>query len=240
MNSWPSGVSGIPTGWSVSDPIANGHDYVDLGLRIGGNKILFATMNIGASSETDYGDYFAWGETSKRYSSIDGNNLAGGTFEWSNAPYHTGYSSTTGWSKYIPTGKESYTVSGTADNKLTLDSSDDVASVLWGGNWRMPDISELDYLISSSVYCEFVGDGLRITGTGEFSSSTLLLPHSGHFLDALNRDPYVDYYLSRNVDTDLPYRARCLELESAENGKNSYRVDRFYGCSVRPVLVVPE
>lgn len=35
----------------------NGHKYVDLGL-----SVKWATCNIGASTPTDYGDYFAWGE----------------------------------------------------------------------------------------------------------------------------------------------------------------------------------
>lgn len=41
-----------------------GHDYVDLGL-----SVMWATCNIGASSPSDYGDYFAWGEaeTKSRY-----------------------------------------------------------------------------------------------------------------------------------------------------------------------------
>ena len=34
------------------------HEYVDLGL-----SVLWATTNIGAESETDYGNYYAWGET---------------------------------------------------------------------------------------------------------------------------------------------------------------------------------
>lgn len=38
----------------------NGHEYVDLGLPSG---ILWATCNVGANSPEDYGDYFAWGET---------------------------------------------------------------------------------------------------------------------------------------------------------------------------------
>ena len=38
----------------------NGHAYVDLGLPSG---TLWATMNVGANSETDTGLYFAWGET---------------------------------------------------------------------------------------------------------------------------------------------------------------------------------
>ncbi len=46
---------------SASKPttgIINGHEWVDLGL-----SVKWATCNIGASSPSDYGDYFAWGET---------------------------------------------------------------------------------------------------------------------------------------------------------------------------------
>ena len=41
----------------------NGHEYVDLGLPSGTK---WATCNIGASSPSDYGDYFAWGETTTK------------------------------------------------------------------------------------------------------------------------------------------------------------------------------
>ena len=40
--------------------MANGHEWVDLGLPSGTK---WATMNVGAESPEDYGDYFAWGET---------------------------------------------------------------------------------------------------------------------------------------------------------------------------------
>ncbi len=39
----------------------NGHGYVDLGL-----SVKWATCNVGASSSSDYGDYFAWGETTTK------------------------------------------------------------------------------------------------------------------------------------------------------------------------------
>ena len=48
----------------------NGHDYVDLGL-----SVKWATCNVGASSPGDYGDYYAWGETSTK-SSYDEDNSA--------------------------------------------------------------------------------------------------------------------------------------------------------------------
>lgn len=51
----------------------DGHNYVDLGLPSG---TLWATSNIGAKESTEYGDYFAWGETeSKGTYSKDNNTL---------------------------------------------------------------------------------------------------------------------------------------------------------------------
>ena len=41
----------------------NGYDYVDLGL-----SVKWATCNVGASTPEDYGDYYAWGETSTKSS----------------------------------------------------------------------------------------------------------------------------------------------------------------------------
>ena len=38
----------------------NQYDYVDLDLPSG---TLWAKCNVGAKTETEYGDYFAWGET---------------------------------------------------------------------------------------------------------------------------------------------------------------------------------
>lgn len=46
----------------------NGHEYVDLGLPSG---TLWATMNVGASSPTEYGDYYMYGMGSKTYDSSD-------------------------------------------------------------------------------------------------------------------------------------------------------------------------
>jgi uncharacterized protein (TIGR02145 family) len=41
----------------------NGHEFVDLGLPSG---LRWATCNVGASSPTDYGNYYAWGETTTK------------------------------------------------------------------------------------------------------------------------------------------------------------------------------
>lgn len=46
---------------SFPDAYISGHGYVDLGL-----SVKWATCNVGAFSPSDYGDYFAWGETSTK------------------------------------------------------------------------------------------------------------------------------------------------------------------------------
>jgi hypothetical protein len=51
-----------------SNPSHEGHEYVDLGL-----SVKWATCNIGANSPEDYGEYYAWGETSTKSSYLDDN-----------------------------------------------------------------------------------------------------------------------------------------------------------------------
>ena len=46
-----------------------GYAWVDLGL-----SVLWATSNVGASSPSDYGDYYAWGETKTKSSYTEGNS----------------------------------------------------------------------------------------------------------------------------------------------------------------------
>ncbi len=47
----------------------NGHEYVDLGL-----SVKWATCNVGASKPEDYGNYYAWGETTTKYSYTESNS----------------------------------------------------------------------------------------------------------------------------------------------------------------------
>lgn len=54
----------------------NGHEYVDLGLPSG---TLWATMNVGASSETDYGNYYQYGKGAAQYSATSGDSNYSGT-----------------------------------------------------------------------------------------------------------------------------------------------------------------
>ena len=54
----------------------NGHEYVDLGLPSGTK---WATMNVGASSETDYGNYYQYGKGAAQYAATSGDSDYSGT-----------------------------------------------------------------------------------------------------------------------------------------------------------------
>lgn len=59
------------------------HEYVDLGLPSG---TLWATCNVGASKPEEYGDYFAWGETTTK-----------STYEWGTYKYSSDDAATANW-----------------------------------------------------------------------------------------------------------------------------------------------
>ena len=94
---------------------------VDLGL-----SVKWATCD--ASKPEEYGDYFAWGETTPK--SI--NNWS--TYKWCNGDEYS-------LTKYCYNKDQ-----GIVDNKTILDLSDDAARVQWGGSLRMPTDSEMTEL----------------------------------------------------------------------------------------------
>ena len=113
----------------------SGFDFVDLGLP---SKTYWATMNIGATSTEDMGDYFAWGETTPK-----------DTYEWSTYQYCNG--SDESMTKYC--NNPDFGDNGFTDNLTTLEASDDAATANWGSGWRMPIASEAEELYT---YCSHV------------------------------------------------------------------------------------
>ena len=102
----------------------NGHAYVDLGLPSGTK---WAKMNVGATSETDAGLYFAWGETQGYTAS----QVSG------SATPHKDFS----WNDYALTEDNGSTMSkyNASDNKTHLELTDDAAAANMGGDWHMPN-----------------------------------------------------------------------------------------------------
>ena len=76
----------------------NGHDYVDLGL-----SVMWATCNLGASSPSQYGDYYAWGEAETKSEYTKENSA---TYGKDNFTFHDAAAEKWGGSWRMPTKAE--------------------------------------------------------------------------------------------------------------------------------------
>ncbi|MBR4268150.1 MAG: toll/interleukin-1 receptor domain-containing protein, partial [Bacteroidales bacterium] len=104
-------------------------EIIDLGF----SDFLWADRNIGANSPTDYGDYFAWGETKPK------DNYSWDCYKYcQDGDEHK-------LTKYC-TNKDY----GKVDDKKILDPEDDAATKNWGNGWRMPTMEEYRDLFANS------------------------------------------------------------------------------------------
>lgn len=202
-----------------ADGEVDGHGYVDLGLPSG---TLWATMNVGADSETGYGDYFAWGETV---------GFQGGkaTYTWDT--YRWCHSS--GWSMMKYCTDRSM---GTVDDKTELEAVDDAATMYWGEHWQMPSKDQLEELRSACNWTWTVRDGVNgYEIQSRVNQHTLFLPAPGYRYE--KQVSFVGgngLYWSRTLSAGSSYYAAYL-LFGYKNVSQDTR-QRFYGLSVRAVL----
>jgi hypothetical protein len=149
----------------------DGHAYVDLGLPSG---LKWATCNVGADSPEEYGDYFAWGETSPK-TTYDWN-----TYKWATATWNATYKL---WDLAMLTKYNTDSDYGTVDNKTVLDKEDDAAAVNMGDSWRMPTAEEQQELIDECTWVwisDYNGTGKKgIIVVGK-NGSSIFLPAAGH------------------------------------------------------------
>lgn len=128
----------------------NGKPAVDLGL-----SVKWAAYNVGATSPSGTGKYYAWGETieKKKY----------------------------GWEtyKYVKDQDGTPLKYNRTDGKCVLDVTDDVAHVKWGGHWRMPTFEEFKELVDNCIWeNETVNNVRGIKATGP-SGESIFFPAGG-------------------------------------------------------------
>ena len=139
----------------------NGYDYVDLGLP---TRTLWATCNVGASSPSDFGLYFQWGDTTGYTKEQVGE---GKQFSWKDYKFSINGSGTN-FSKYTTKG-------------ATLDLEDDAANVCMGGGWHIPAPEQIKELCSNTTRkwttLNYV-NGMTFTSKKDASKS-IFIPASG-------------------------------------------------------------
>lgn len=225
--------------------IIDGYKFIDLGLPSG---LLWAETNVGAELPADFGDFYAWGETSveDKYS---------GSYKYYN------------FDNYKYKDKEddtiyTFTKYNSGGDMLTLDTSDDAAYTNWTTKCWTPTKEQVQELIdNTTVTLDATREnsrGTTITGA-EFKSKTndnsIFLPYNGEY-DGLYHDWYSggndgnEYgrYLTNNlvpvvkkdwlVYTEYTYQqASILSFGwgAAMDNVCVYTNWRFYGMGVRPV-----
>lgn len=194
-------------------PDTNHPHLIDLGLPSGTK---WACCNVGASLPEDYGNYYAWGETTTK-----------STYDWSNYKWCRGAKDKL--TKYCT--KSSY---GTVDNKTVLEPSDDAASAIWGESWRMPTLTQFYELIEK---CTLAWITVKGTSGMKFTSSngaSIFLPAAGyHWGDNSGERGSLGCYRSSILHDVYPDQVSCVNFNSGKaNGSICFRE---IGLPVRPV-----
>lgn len=191
------------------------HEWVDLGLDSG---TLWATCNVGAETPEEYGDYFAWGETTPQQS-YDWN-----TYKWCEGSEFT-------MTKYCT--RSNY---GTIDNKTELDPEDDVAYVNWSPLWRTPTEEQLQELIDSCTWSWTSRNSVKGFSVVGPNGNSIFLPAAGSVYDTTMHNVKIwGYYWSRTLCPDYDNNAIIFACRSGyEICSNGYR---YLGCCIRPVRV---
>lgn len=185
----------------------NGYEWVDLGL-----SVKWATCNVGTSSPSDYGGYFAWGETSTK-----------SRYDWNNC-FDCLDNDGKSWGTYKLGGQ----------TRITPTSGHDTARENWGGTWRMPTDAENDELCKK---CKWTWtsknghNGYTVTGP---NGNSIFLPAAGYrYGTSSNRVGECGVYWSSTLSSSYSDGARSLNFNSGDH-YTDYDA-RSFGRSVRPV-----
>lgn len=135
-------------------------EAVDLGL-----SVLWSNCNLGASSPTDYGGYFAWGDPTGALWSGDGIGYDDQGYTWN----------TDNYGGMAPMGS----ISGT---EL------DVVTAHWGDGWRMPTYYEMQDLMTKCKWTQLEQGGKKwyeVTGP---NGNSINIPIAGLYTDPTDNE----------------------------------------------------
>lgn len=208
-------------------------EYVDLGL-----SVKWATCNIGASSPSELGGHYSWGEVAPK------SEYSWMTYKfWRN---NRGLDNRPQLSKYSTSKKY-----GTLDNLIRLEEKDDVAHVVLGGKWRMPTYVELEELLSKCQWEWTSRDGVNgYLVKSRINGNSIFMPVGGLCFDGTIEKSSKGFYWLSTIVEDCPNQADALVFDEFGpylstflnyfiNRKFDYDIpdmDRYLGCLVRPVI----
>lgn len=180
----------------------NGFNYVDLGLPSG---LKWATCNVGSNTSTEYGNYYAWGETTIKSDYSSSNSVTNGINlgDISGNPQYDAATANWGGNWRMPTDEE---------QKELLNRCNWIWTVKNGVN---------GYKVISKTN----GNSIFLPAAGERLRSTLDYAGSkGCYWTSTPNETY----------TNSAYHLE-MDLNNQNVSSNDHRASRWYGRSVRPV-----
>lgn len=176
-----------------------------------GFDIDWADRNVGASSETELGKFYAWGETDAK----DDYQL----------------STYTKWSS-----DEGYENIGDNNNINGYDAYD-VVKKEWGGKWRMPTYDEMDRLVTQCkwewTFRNEVAGFVVTSKDDKYKGKELFFPAGGYMNGKEQVDDTGVYYWTasrHNIRDDMAF-----DLEKRDSAPKVSHLSRQYGLLIRPV-----
>lgn len=185
-------------------------DYVDLGLPSG---LMWRKYNVGANSEYEKGNYYAWGET------VTKQDYFSTTYKWCE----------------LDGAIKRYTKYNKTDKLTLLQPEDDAATANLGENYRTPTPKEWEELLAECTWevatttnknNKTVIDYWKVVGpNGNF----IILPSAGYYFEK-EWISYASCYQSASV------KAISWEIDETNEMPSMFNVKREYGYPVRPVF----
>ena len=187
---------------------------VDLGL-----SVVWAKCNIGAASEEEYGDYYAWGETETK------ETYTFKTYKWRD------FNSAWQYTKYNTKSQL-----GIVDNKTVLDAEDDVAHVKLGGGWHIPSVADFKELYENCTWEWITINGKKgRRATSKINGKSIFLPAAGYKGEqGLDYQNNWGFYSSCQLYLDYPESQKALHITDHEINPDS-SMGRDTGIPVRAV-----
>ncbi|MBQ2502496.1 MAG: Ig domain-containing protein [Bacteroidales bacterium] len=190
----------------------SGEEVVDLGLPSG---LKWRGWNVGASKPEEYGNYYAWAETSPKSSYSSSN------YKYKATDYGDGMIV---YAKYDPTPIH-------GDGKTVLEPEDDAASVNLGNGWRTPTFNEFKELRENCTWTWTTRNGVNgmlVTGP---NGKSIFLPGGGWYTNTTltGKTTYGSYWTATGSG-DIAHA-----VDFAKGYVDKAVLARSDGRSVRPV-----
>ena len=170
-----------------------------------GDGLKWATCNVGASTPEEVGSRFAWGETETKSEYLRDN------YKWNENENPTKYNFD--------------------DGKTVLESSDDAATVNWGGSWRTPTNEEFANLLNQDNFEWKYDDAKK-----GFSVTSKISGYEGNSIFFKSKENYwSSTRWGGEKNAYILYVGTSMNTQDGECTRVGLTLWRHNGVNVRPV-----